>query len=568
MTSFPPFRVDFSDLILAHARIGDLDVTYLECPAREGRRYHWYMAAGDRGVAFVRPIADGPLVPGKPRANAEEIEAHLAEVFAGPCEDTDAQVVLAFGQGIRARGNPSPLMKSLQDLGVAVVTYHDDQARAAIKDALAPIRARLRRQIEVLDTYEVSRTRQWTPYRSRFFSSTEATSRILKMTDAELDSLSGFGTFNPLLREMLELDGVDLAAPRNEILHDVLTLLEVPAAAIRRLPKDEVPSSAVVQVMRTLPVDWLPRHDDKEGWTALKLTAMALQSCWLSEVAWPALAAGCKGDWVAFAERCARAAFGPDGDRRPLGFVHTAVRYARDVTVGFSTFLGLLTGDALAARIAAADIADEATVGDRGLPAILENSRLWHARFRPLPPSNVRWRALLPRWTDASTGIEVVPLTNSGMLIDEGDVMGHCVGGEAFALASLRNEARVVSLRRGKERLSTAEIALHEDPSGKPLPGGVVQHYGKGNAQPCESAVAALAAYVELDEVHDARRRAKVNVKRLPERTPEELAEMLERWRPFLTGRWKRASLEEFRKAMSPPEPRISPEHGRPQAGP
>ena len=528
------------------------DTRHLECPAREGRHYHWFFAAGDRGVAFVRPIADGPLVQGKPRASAEEIEAHLAGVFAGPCADTDAQVVLAFGQGIRAKGNPSPLMKSLQDLGVAVVTYQDDQARAAIEDALAPILDRLRRRIEVLDAYEVSRTRQWVPYRSRFLSCTEATSRILKMTDAELDSLSGFGTFNPLLREMLELDGVDLAAPRNKILHDVLTLLEVPAAAIRRLPKDEVPSSAVVQVMRTLPVDWLPRHDDEEGWTALKLAAMALQSCWLSEVAWPALAAGSKGDWVAFAERCARAAFGPDGDRRPLGFVHTAVRYARDVTVGFSTFLGLLTVDAMAARIAAADIADEATVGDRGLPALLENSRLWHARFRPLPPAKVHWRALLPRWTDQATGIEVVPLTNSGMLIEEGDVQDHCVGGESFALASLRNEIRIVSLRRGKERLSTAEIALHEDPSGKPPPGGVVQHHGRSNSQPVAEAVEALSAYVALPGVVEARHKARVNVKRLPARTPAELAEMLERWRPFLTGHWKRASIEEFREAMAP----------------
>ena len=47
MAPTTPFRVDFSDLILAHARIGSLDVTYLEGEYRlEGTDCPWTVSIG------------------------------------------------------------------------------------------------------------------------------------------------------------------------------------------------------------------------------------------------------------------------------------------------------------------------------------------------------------------------------------------------------------------------------------------------------------------------------------------------------------------------------------------
>ena len=114
------FRIP--DLTLRHARIGGLDAIYMQYPDGEGGHLHWYLGAGDDGVAFARPRTRGPLVPGRPQANLLEMEAHLARVSLMPADPVDA--VRAFEETewkdtgldeslrwLEARGIPCPRIR-------------------------------------------------------------------------------------------------------------------------------------------------------------------------------------------------------------------------------------------------------------------------------------------------------------------------------------------------------------------------------------------------------------------------------------------------------------------------
>lgn len=537
--------------ILGHARFGEIDVAYLEVAGRDGKPLHWFLAVGNDGVTHARPLAAGPLVPDRPGASVEEVEFHLADIVEEPGEDTDAQVVAAFRQGIRASDDLDPMTKALQGLDVPFAKLYEDHARRAIRTAFAPVRKRMARHVRVVEACERLGDAQAIPYRTKFLSPAGVAARILRLSEAELDGLEALGLSNPLLRQALELPGVELAGTPETILRDLLDSLQVPAAAIRRLPQGLTPCPAVVRAMRALPVDWMPSPMDNAEWRAMELVALTLQAGGMGENAWPRLLAGCKGRWADFLERCGRAAHGPES-RSPTLHVPDRFSHARDVTNGFAAFLVSLDPEGLKARLAKDVVAHDATVGELNLPSILENSRIWHARFKAPGPSGATWDPILPKWTDPKTGIEIVPLANSDDLSEEGDVMDHCVGGESFALASLRNETRVISLRMSGMRLSTAEIALGLPTRSRPTLQGIVQHQGLRNSPPPEEATSALLDYVALEAVSTARLGAEANDRRLPPRTQADTEALLERWRPYLTGRWKRATIEEFRQAMTP----------------
>lgn len=549
MTSFP-------QPILGHAHFGEIDVAYLEVAGRDGKPLHWFLAVGNDGVTHARPLAAGSLVPDRPGASVEEVEFHLGNIVEEPGEDTDAQVVTAFRQGIRTRGDLDPMAKALQELGVPFARQFEDHVRRATRAAFAPARKRMARHVRIVEACELLNDSQAIPYPTRFLSPVGVAARILRLSASDLDGLEALG-LSPLLRQALELPDVDLSAAPEAIVGNVLDVLRVPQAAVRRLPRGLTPCPAVVRAMRALPVGWMPSPTDDAEWRAMEIVALTLHGGGMGEASWPRLLSGCKGRWAAFLERCGRAAHGPDS-RSPTLHVPDRLAHARDVTNGFAAFLESLDVEGLKARLAKDAIAHDATVGELNLPSILGNSRIWHARFKAPGPSGATWDPILPEWTDPATGIGIVPLSNSDDLAEEGDVMDHCVGGEAYALASLRNQVRVISLRRDGTRLSTAEIALGTPSRSRPTLHGVVQHQGARNVTPPEEAKAALASYVALEAVSTARLGAEPNDRKLPPRTQADIEALLERWRPYLTGRWKRATIEEFRQALMAQAPGIA----------
>ena len=152
----------------------------------------------------------------------------------------------------------------------------------------------------------------------------------------------------------------------------------------------------------------------------------------------------------------------------------------------------------------------------RGLRAIMETSRRWHAGWAgragfhgrddgrvdggmgAVPP----WPALFPD-TEAPGGIRLACLVTARDLAAEGghgpdpdgrQGMGHCVSTYAGRCAA--SQFHVVSVRapdeaHGWRRLST--VALMASPRGDRMAVGIVQHRGPRNAEPDPAAVAAVA---------------------------------------------------------------------------
>lgn len=531
---------------MGNLRVGDLDVAYMECVGRDGRPHHWFLAAGEDGVAHARPLRDGPLVPGRPEAAAAEIESRLSEILATPATCTANQVDLACRQGLRSRFDADPMMRTLRTLGVPAAAFREAPTRQAISRALAPVRDRLAARIAVVHAYESGLWRQ--SVSKAHVPSSVGVARAYRLTRAELAGLGSVGM--SMLRELLELDGIELAASPEAILRDLLTALEVPAAAIRRLPPGFVPEPPCVAAMRAIPIDWVPSPEDGRGWRALEAVAMTLEATATPAEEWMDRIAGCKGDWDAFLRRCGAAANGK-GTIWLAQYLPDRMRSALDVTRAFQSFLMSLGPDGREERRVADAVSEEATMGELNLPSILGNSRRWHRAFKALPSAGMSWEPILPAWTDPGTGIEVVPLRTSDALIEEGGLMDHCVGGETYARGCLRDQIRIVSLRRSGERLSTAEIELGPPSTGGMAPGGVAQHLGPSNAPPAPEAKAALGRYAALGEVREARYAAEPNGRSPPPRTDAEAEAILDAWRPYLTGRWKGASLSAFREAMA-----------------
>lgn len=546
----PHFRLD--ELVLRHGRIGRLDAIYMQYPDGEGGHRHWFVAAGDDGIAFARPTSEGPLVPGRPEANLLEIEDELARIARLPADPES--ILLAFGETEWEGFDLSGGLKWLEDKGMAPVRRRppphdldDLKAAAMVADAFRPVASRLKPHRALLRAYAAQ---VHLHHRSDDDDGMDldAFLRMLRMPKAEIEAIAAMGEFK-LLRPAIDLLDVRFDRPKAEVDREVMARLGISQAAIRRIPAWLEPDGTLVRALRNFPLDWLPDEDDRKAWTAMDWTARLLGEMGASDAEFPGLVASCKGDWVGFIARCSRAAHGNDASQDYRSF-SLAIMNAADVRAEFQALLLDLVDEdeGMADRIE--DLGHEALTDGRSLPAILESSRIWHDRFKSPAPKSVTWPPLLPRWTHRGTGIRVVPLSSSTELDEEGAAMRHCVGGEAFALDCLRNLTRILSLRRGEERVSTAEIQLGPDSA---IQGGrVEQHLGWRNGRTGPGAVEALEAYLDLPHVRELVRRPLHNVLDLPARTEEELETLLAAWRPYMAGRWRNATLDDFREALAP----------------
>ena len=534
-------RFPVSKAILGHARIGGLDAAFLQFPDGRGAPRHWYVAAGDDGLRLACAPSDGPLVTGRPDASDEDIEAMLASASRSAPMPASRDAVIAirpislrdwtgrdFGRAIEG------FWPNLDDRG-------EDASVALIREAIAPVAERLRRHFTVLSSYHARG-----PFRGQGTSppADRAIARMLTMRHAEIEALAAGGEF-PLLRPAIDFLNVRLDRPQAEVERETLGRLGVPEAAVRRVPEGRRLDDRTVHALRAFPLDWIPTAGDAEGWTAMARTAEVMLEMGATIEESRALVASARGDWPGFLDRCAKAAFPSAGTLEYVPLL-SEIANAADVGRELAETLRELTDS----QRDATALAKRLLMEGRSLPAILESSRIWHGRFVPPAPREISWPALLPRWTDVRTGVEIVPLASSDELTEEGAEMRHCVGGEGYALGCLRDEIRIVSLRRGDERVSTAEIRMGREDASR---GAVVaQHLGKGNGSPAQEAGAALTGYLRLQAVAGAivtTERRRVD---LPSRTPEELERLLEAWRPYLSGRWRNATLDDLREALSP----------------
>lgn len=553
-----PFHLH--ELVVGHARVGGLDFAYAQHPTSPGRHAHWFMAVDDAGVALAQPWASGPLVPGEPGAGRDAIAAHLAGMAERPRETEAAKIVRAYRNGPLHEGPRTTALDWLFERGLRIGTGQGEDAERLVAEALEPVRTRLEPRIRLMGLY-LSRGRRANLARAPGLDEEAAQARVLRLTIPEATTLSS-DHLRFFVEEAIEMPGLRLDAPPSAVAAEALATLGVSRAAIRRLHDACLPADGLVRGLRTLPIDWIPATGVRADWMGLAGICIVLQESRTPEREWRDLLAPARGRWPDFVSRCFRAAFGA-GPRTSVLRLSREVRNAADVRNGFAAFLAgaVDEGPDVARRVA--EVAHQAVYGRRGLPSLLENSRRWHARFKAAPGPHVAWEPLLPTWKDPRTGIEVAPLSSSSALVEEGEAMGHCVGEGSFALDSLQDRTRILSLRRDGVRLSTAEIAL--GPAIKAPDEAIVQHHAHGNSEPPKDAVATLRDYAWLDAVLTARGDARSNRNRMPEATEADLAAGLDRWRPYLTGEWKRASLERYREAVAAEPGPVQPEPGPPE---
>jgi len=142
-----------------------------------------------------------------------------------------------------------------------------------------------------------------------------------------------------------------------------------------------------------------------------------------------------------------------------------------------------------------------AWLGNRSLREIAGFSRRWHAamhgQFRPEVPVYVpdhehvaKWPAVLAKPLHADP-CEIIELTTSRALAQEGRAMEHCVGG--YAAQCVFDNRLIFSVRGvNKLRLSTVELELQEEP----LRVCLRQHKGRQNAAPPQSCVTVVESLI------------------------------------------------------------------------
>ena len=574
------WQTEIHGIVLGNAQFGGLRVAYIELPQGEGR-LHWVFAIEDGAATAAIPLAEGPLVPGRPMAS----HAEVMEILPGLVERSRSGTAATAIMQVLMPGMPA--MAKMVDM-LAEAGWQGEERLSStdierMEDWLLPLVVRLGDRLRILRAFIDADSGSAVRLPNPTLSGTEGCERIVRLTAAEakgamsLVSTARRGTshYLPLaIREpSIALDG----SPR-EVQAAVLRRMHVPEAALRRIPGDQRVSRDTALGLRFLPIDWIPGPEDLDGWRGLHMACRAMAQLHRNPPRWDVMAKGSKGNWPGFVDRCLKVAFEvaviPEWQfRHDVGkYLPEIVTRSLDVNRAFEAYLISIQGDeGMRETLRARALAEKAIVGDRSLPTRLEVSREWHRRFHAPAPSGVTWQPILPRWTDPATGIEVVPLVVSDELEAEGDAMRHCVGGEAYALGSLRNELRIVSLRRDGKRLSTAEISMAPFKVGKEARNteGVVQHLGPGNARPHEDAEACLDTYARLPETLEARAMATPGHEAMPRRSDADLESLLERWRPYLTGPWKSTTLAEFRAEMrSAPRPttmRPEPSPGGPR---
>lgn len=552
--------------ILGHARIGGTQVAYIELREGEARR-HWLMSFSG-GVSFAVPFTEGPIVPGHLDASKGDILRRLAELVENPPDRVEGSAFAAIKQIMpsyvlrNAPRKTERLEGSLRSEGWTGEPKVGRVASARMDRWLHRVKVALGKRMAIHDM--VGETQK--KHRTEPSSSAAVAERILRLTDAEVISVSRHVDIGrqiewhrlggmeivmgpDLLPFALVDPDVGLIGSLRDVQAAVLAKTGATPAAIRRLRSDVAITRATAAGMSALPIDWIPCQDDAAGWAAFDRACRTLCAIDPDASAWTRLAKASKGRWPEFMDRCVRAVVDERAMREGFaGFFEGILIFeainSKDVVAGFQGFLTEATGadDETTARTAR-----EAVRGDQGLLAILETSRDWHVRFRPSVRKDLAWERALPTWTDAATGIEVVPLENGAELAEEGKAMDHCVKQEHYALKCLRNHVRIVSLRRNVDRLSTAEIETGVPEAIARGNEGIRQHHGRRNGPPPDEAKAALGRYLALREVADARTRLVRLQVVLPPLTDADLESRLELWRPYLVGPFRKATLADLR---------------------
>jgi hypothetical protein len=224
-----------------------------------------------------------------------------------------------------------------------------------------------------------------------------------------------------------------------------------------------------------------------------------------------ALLGPARGNWAAFHARCAAAA-GPVLEREAEATARVA-ESASDVLVHFAerVLLPLLARSDPPADgfpepwlIPCLVAARRILFADKGMPAVLAATALWHERAERIEariPSGdkAEWEAPCPPFR-TSEGLLVRPLASAMELVAEGAAgadadgipgLGHCVASYRTIAQTGRSHILSVRAADGLRRLSTAEIKV--DGFGRAR---VVQHKGHGNAPPPPEAVRAMGEFV------------------------------------------------------------------------
>ena len=125
---------------------------------------------------------------------------------------------------------------------------------------------------------------------------------------------------------------------------------------------------------------------------------------------------------------------------------------------------------------------------------LMELSALWRQaviRSQVIATEIAHWPPLLP-FAIHSHGLTVISLTDSFQLAEEGRQLKHCVS--TYTEVCLLGLSHILSIRdKTGASLSTVEISLEDEPSGRLIP-KVLQHVGLMNSEPEPSSKAALAA--------------------------------------------------------------------------
>lgn len=96
-----------------------------------------------------------------------------------------------------------------------------------------------------------------------------------------------------------------------------------------------------------------------------------------------------------------------------------------------------------------------------GWGELMARQKRWHEMVQERERSEragISWEPLSPGWSDPATGFSAVPLTDGGMLWDEGKAMRHCVS--SYASDCEEGDCRIFSIRKEGERFGTAEVRI------------------------------------------------------------------------------------------------------------
>lgn len=391
--------------------------------------------------------------------------------------------------------------------------------------------------------------------------------------DAEAARLASHVQKYPVLAEPLARarEAFRGSGTAEEFLRAAYPEVGISPALLRRLEGlDLDPGPQGMEVLSSLPVDWIPPKEDGPGrrdfvgaFPVVVLLATGLSS---SVSGSRGLFEGCKGRWGPWIESVRKACGLPpggglDGVRAAVGNLGDFLDAGIDQVV-FPLVFGSRPGISPVERFRlGACRPDLATlVGDSSATSVIERSRAWHRdrerislalrRASGALDLPVEWKATVPAWTCPTSGIRVEPVTSWDALEAEGSSLPDAAGdrGLAHCVATylercLRGTCTILSVRAlDGRRLSTAELGFG--------PLRIEQHRGKANGDPPPEAMEALDRMIaSLDTGTPSPPASPLLDSALWERllksgydtSRPDLVEMaLDLWRPYLAGSVRR----------------------------